>query len=102
MFSDDGHEHSLSPPHNKINDADYCDSQCSSSIQESGLHLCAISKSRNAPPTHQALIFSGEEIELYFRYSSYHPEASTPRNPLFFSGQLSLFTTPNPLWESLL
>ncbi|KAL1242538.1 hypothetical protein TSPI_00184 [Trichinella spiralis] len=33
---------------------------------------------------------------------SYHPEASTPRDPLFFSGQLSLFTTPNPLWESLL
>ncbi|KRX26172.1 hypothetical protein T07_10032 [Trichinella nelsoni] len=89
MFSDDGHEHSLSPPHNKISDADYGDSQCSSSIQEGDLQLSAISKSR-------------ERIELYFRYSTYHPEASTPRDPLFFTGQLSLFTTPNPLWESLL
>ncbi|KAL1242533.1 Bifunctional lycopene cyclase/phytoene synthase [Trichinella spiralis] len=79
MFSDDGHEHSLSPPHNNISDADYGDSQCSSSIQE-----------------------GGERIELYFTYSSYHPEASTPCDPLFISSQLSLFTTPNPLRESLL
>ncbi|KRY29271.1 hypothetical protein T01_15993 [Trichinella spiralis] len=43
MFSDDGHEHSLSPPHNNISDADYGDSQCSSSIQEGGLQLSALS-----------------------------------------------------------
>ncbi|KRX35322.1 hypothetical protein T05_3285 [Trichinella murrelli] len=156
MFSDDGHEHRLSPPHNKINDADYGDSQCRSSIQESGLQLCAISKSLchyaiisvasiSRSPSVTAFIkflsgipfslkpsattknidcpvvffpyiwqivtvrlislllhLEGEGIELHFRYSSYHPEASTPRNPLFFSGQLSLFITPNPLWESLL
>ncbi|KRX33542.1 hypothetical protein T05_16001 [Trichinella murrelli] len=114
MFSDDGHEHSLSPPHNKLSDGImatvnavqafkkvYAISR-SPSVTAFIKFLSGIRFSLKPSATTTKYRLSCEGIELYFRYSSYHPEASTPRNPLFFSGQLSLFITPNPLWESLL
>ncbi|KRX56102.1 hypothetical protein T06_13169 [Trichinella sp. T6] len=136
MFSDDGHEHRLSPPHNKLSDVNMATVNAVQAFKKyaisrspsvtafikflSGIPFSlkpsATTKNIDCPVVFFPYIWQivtirlislllhleGEEIELYFRYSSYHPEASTTRNPLFFSGQLSLFTTPSLLWESLL